>query len=362
MSTTLSTLSTTDYQIGLRKQIAQSGNFVYVGMPTSKGTVRALDESYQWLLIDLNGKPLIKPCTGISRFSEGRAKVLDTFTPYLYFIDELGNKILGSSLRIYRDSFFSEGLATVVESSGEDKGKVGYINKKGKLVIPCSFHYATEFSDSVAWVSFQHPSIGTLFYLINNEGNQKIPYPFQAVNRFVNGVAGVELVGHYFDPRMRPKNLYPSYVVIDKEGNHLSDRFFYIEEFHEDLAVACFDGTTQIFINKRGKQATRKSYETLGDVCDGICWAISEKRFFYMDKEENQISPFCDKATNFSEGLGCVQHKGKYFFIDKCGRQVFSQTFDNAEPFDEGVAEVQKDREVFYIDHTGEPIFKATYY
>ncbi len=363
MSTTLSTLSTTNYQIQIRKDIAKAGNFLYVSIPTNKGTVRVLNESYQWLLINLSGKPLTKACTDITPFSERRAKVREALDPRQYFIDEVGNKILDLPLHIYGDSVFSEGLATVISTIGENRRKVGYVNKKGKLVIPCSFHYATEFSDSVAWVSFQHPSpIGTLFYLINKEGNQKIPYPFQAVNRFVNGVAGVELVGHYFDPKMRPKELTPSYVVIDKEGNHLSDRFFYIEEFSDDLAVASFDGTKQILINNRGKQVTRKSYETLGFVHEGICWVISENKFFYMDKEKNQISPFCDKATNFSESLGCVQHKGKFFFIDKCARQVFSQTFDKAEPFDEGVARVEKDRQVFYIDHAGEPIFKVLNY
>lgn len=353
--------STDKYQTQLRKDIAKSGNFLYVGMPTSKSTMRVLDESHQWLLIDLNGKPIIKPCTSISAFSEGRAKLQETLHPHRYFIDEFGNKILDKSLGIYRDSVFSEGLATVVLTSGEDK-KAGYINKQGKLVIPCSFHYASKFSDSVAWVSFQHPSpIGTLFYAINDEGNQTIPYPFQAINCFVDGVAGVELFEHYFDPKMRPKKVTPSYVLIDKEGNQLSDRFFYIEGFNEALAVACV-GNNQVLINNRGKQVTKKSYKDLGDVYEGICWAILDNKAFYMDIEENQISPFCDQASNFSEGLGCVQHKRQYFFIDKCGRQVFSQTFDDAQPFNEGVAQVQKDGKVFYIDHSGEPIFKATTY
>jgi len=359
-STFTSTFTSTDkYQTQLRKDIAKSGNFLYVGMPTSKSTVRVLDDSHQWLLIDLNGKPLTKPCASISPFSEGRAKIKESIGSYQYFVDELGNKIIRyPSLQVYDDGIFSEGLARVICTSGEDRRKIGYINKRGKLVIPCSFHYASEFSDSVAWVNFRHPSpIGTLFYLIDKEGNQTIPYPFKATNRFVDGVAGVELFEHYFDPKMRPKKLNPNYVLIDKKGNHLSDRFFYIEEFHDDLAVACFDGNTQIFIDKRGKQVTKKSYETLGFIYEGICWAILDNKVFYMDKEENQISPFCDQASNFSEGLGCVQYKGQYFFIDKNGRQVFSQTFDKAEPFNEGVAQVQKDGKFFYIDHSGEPVF-----
>lgn len=357
-----SALTSTDkYETKLRRDIAESGKFLYVGMPTSKATVRVLNKSDEWLLIDLNGKPLTKPCTDITAFSEGRAKLQETLHPRQYFIDEFGNNILDKSLGIYRDSVFSEDFATVFVNSGEDKGKVGYINRQGKLVIPCSFDYSSEFSDSVAWVSLRHPSpMGTLFYLIDKEGNQIVPYPFQAVNNFVDGVAGVELFEHYFNYKMCPKKLNPNYVLIDKKGNHLSDRFFYIEEFHDDLAVACFDGNTQILIDKRGKQVTKKSYETLGFIYEGICWAILDNKTFYMDKEENQISPFCDQASNFSEGLGCVQHKGQYFFIDKNGRQVFSQTFDKAESFDEGVAKVQKDGKVFYIDHSGQPIFNST--
>lgn len=355
--------STDEYQIQLRKEIAKAGDFLYVGIPTNKSTVRVLNESHQWLLIDLNGKPLTKPCTDITSFSEGRAKLQETINPHQYFIDEFGNKIVVSSLNIHRDSIFSEGLATVVRTNGEDRGKVGYINKQGKLVIPCSFHYANEFSDSVAWVSLRHPSpMETVFYLIDKDGNQIIPYLFRAVNQFISGVAGVKLFEHYFDSKMRAKELNANYVLIDKEGNQLSDRLFYIEEFHEDVAVACFDGTTQILINKRGKQITKKSYETLGSLYDGICWAISDNKIFYIDKEENQITPFCDRATNFSEGLGCVQYKGEFFFIDKNGRKVFSQLFDKAEPFNEGVAEVYKDGKFFYIDHTGSPVFKTVSY
>lgn len=364
LTSKLTNTSTDNYHIQMRKDIAKSGNFLYVGMPTGKGTVRVLNESREWLLVDLNGKPLTKPCTNISPFSEGRAKIKENYDRYQYFMDEVGNKIThSSSLQIHNDGVFSEGLATVVCIEGEDRRKVGFINRRGKLVIPCSFHYATEFSDSVAWVNFSYPSpMGTLFYAINYEGNQTIPYPFKAVNHFVGGVAGVEIFEHYFDFKMRPKKRNPNYVLIDKKGNQLSDRFFYIEEFSEDLAVACFDGVNQILIDKRGKQVTKKYYETLGFVHEGICWAISDNKVFYMDIEENQISPFCDKATNFSEGLGCVRYKGQYFFIDKNGRKAFSQTFDNAEPFNEGVAEVQKDGKVFYIDHTGEPIFNTLNY
>ncbi len=104
--------STKNYQIQLRKEIAKAGNFSYVGIPTSKGTVRALNEFGYWLLIDLNGKPITKKVERLTPFSEGRAIIEDGKEYHncdTYFIDEEGNRITNPPFYPY--SPYSESLA-----------------------------------------------------------------------------------------------------------------------------------------------------------------------------------------------------------------------------------------------------------
>ncbi|MFY9221525.1 MAG: WG repeat-containing protein [Blastocatellia bacterium] len=358
-STSTSVTFATSYEIQVRKELAKEHNFRYVGIPTSKNTVRVLDKKGNWKLIDLDGKPLTKNVVYLTAFSEGRAKVQETLDAYhQYFIDETGDRIDSTSLQICRDSYFSEGLA----SARDKTNRKGYINKQGQLAIACLFQQVTEFSDSVAWVRYPLPSpMGNLFYLIDKTGNKVLEQPFLGVNNFVNGVAGVQIPKLNFNGKRSSLETYGCYyVIIDKNGNQLSqNKFPYIEEFVGDVAIAYGQDNRQIFINKYGEQTSKNSYEGLGVISDGICSLplVDQNKAYYIDTKENQISDVYDEVNPFSEGVGCVKNKGQYFFIDRNGKEVFSEYFDKANSFDEGVALVQKGQQVFYIDHTGEKVF-----
>lgn len=361
-SVSTSTRNSNNYEIQLRKELAKEHNFKYVGMPTSKNTVRVLDGQGEWKLVDFNGRPLTKDVVYLAAFSEARANIQETLDVYhQYFIDETGNKINSTSLKVCTDSYFSEGFAPVKDKTN----KIGYINKEGQLAIGCLFQQVTEFSDSVAWVRYPLPSpMGSLFYLIDKTGNKVTNQPFLAVNNFVNGVAGVQTPKLKFNGKRLCLETYDCYYgVIDKKGNQLSEnKFLYIEEFAGDVAIAYGQDNRQIFINKYGEQTSKYSYEELGTISDGICSLslVDQNKAYYIDIKENQISDAYDEVNPFSEGLACVREKGKYFFIDRSGREVFSgcsNYFSKANSFDEGVAQVQKGQEVFYIDHTGEKVF-----
>ena len=346
-------------QIQVRKELAKEHNFRYVGIPTSKNTVRVLNKQGSWKLIDFNGKPLTKDVLHLTSFSEGKARVQETVDAYhQYFIDEKGNRIINESSIVCRDSYFSEGLASVRDK----RHKIGYMDKQGNLAIACLFQQVTEFSDSVAWVRYPLPSpMGDLFYLIDKSGNEVIDEPFLAVNDFVDGVAGVQIPKFKFKGKRFCLEAYDCYyVIIDSNGNQLSEnKFVYVEQFAGNVAIAYRQDNKQIFINKQGEQISKNAYEGLGTISDGICSVplADQSKAYYIDTYENQISKAYDEANPFSEGLGCVREQGKYFFIDCSGKEVFADFFDKAEPFNEGVAQVQKDQEVFYIDHTGEKVF-----
>ncbi|MFY9224631.1 MAG: WG repeat-containing protein [Blastocatellia bacterium] len=358
MSTSTSTFANNS-QIQVRKELAKEHNLRYVGIPTSKNTVRILDRQGSWKLVDFNGKPLTKDVINLTAFCESRARVQETVDAYhQYFIDEMGNRICNEPSIVCRDSYFSEGLASVRDKTH----KIGYIDRQGKLAIACSFQQVTEFADSVAWVRYPLSScMRELFYLIDKAGNKVTDEPFLAVNDFVDGVAGVQIPTFKFKGKRLCLEAYDCYyVIIDSKGNQLSEnKFAYVEQFAGNVAIAYRQDNKQIFINKQGEQISKNAYEGLGTISNGICSLplADQSKAYYIDTYENQISKAYDEANPFSEGLACVREQGKYFFIDCRGEEVFAESFDKAKSFDEGVAQVQKGQEVFYIDHTGEKVF-----
>lgn len=115
-------------------------------MSFSEG-LAAVEKDGKWGFIDKTGKEVIPfQYDKISSFSEGLAAVLVSGKGWV-FIDKTGKEVLSVP---YDDVYsFSEGLAAVKKD-----GKWGYIDRTGKLVIPCRYEgYATPFSGGFAVVA-----------------------------------------------------------------------------------------------------------------------------------------------------------------------------------------------------------------
>ena len=78
-------------------------------------------------------------------FFEGLAAVKDANDKY-GFINKTGKVVIPCKWRWARD--FHEGLAAVVDANG----KYGFINKTGKVVIPCQWRDADDFHEGLASV------------------------------------------------------------------------------------------------------------------------------------------------------------------------------------------------------------------
>ena len=131
--------------------------------------VQQLDSTIGY--INKNGKMVIKLDKGeggTGEFKEGYAIIMDSLGNE-HFIDKKG-AILGK--RNYkRVSQFSDGMARV-----EINNKLGYINTKGKLVIPAIYNYAStyDFNNGIAPVSIDSPEIPDkhITFLIDKKGNR----------------------------------------------------------------------------------------------------------------------------------------------------------------------------------------------
>ena len=79
----------------------------------------------------------------VGGFHEGLAKVQDANGKWGY-IDKTGKVIIPCQWKYALN--FNEGLAKVAD----DNWKYGYIDKTGKVVIPCKWNWAEDFSEGLA--------------------------------------------------------------------------------------------------------------------------------------------------------------------------------------------------------------------
>jgi hypothetical protein len=146
-----------------------------------------------------------------------------------------------------RNSEFSEGLAAVSVDDGK-YGKFGYIDKIGNTVVPPQFLYARPFSEGLAAV--ENGQFG--FGYIDAQGKVIIPLIYQNVfvGNFSEGLARVKSDGEitYVDHQVKPQ-------VTVKPGNPASPYFsmYDVTDFSEGFAAVSQRDGTAGYIDTSGK-------------------------------------------------------------------------------------------------------------
>ena len=200
---------------------------------------------------------------------------------------------------------FTEGLAPVGL-----KGKKGFIDKTGNIVIPFRYKDAGNFHDGLAAVKE-----GRRWGYIDRTGKMIIPLQYEEVFEFGDGLAPVKKNGKW--------------MVIDHTGSvKLETDYNYIFPFHEGVAK----------VEVKDKNKRLESYNLI-DTAGNL---LFKKNYVSMD--------------NFSEGCVFVWDNdiGKGFFLDKYERKVISQNFIEASAFSDGISAVRlKGDKQALIDRSG---------
>jgi WG containing repeat len=214
---------------------------------------------------------------------------------------------------------FTNGLARV-----EIKGKYGFIDKTGKVVIAPQFNYAYSFAEGLAPIT-QNNKWG----FIDKTGKVVIQPQFESAHSFSEGLATIE------------QN--DKWGFIDKTGKIvIQPQFQYASPFHEGLAIINQNDKWG-FIDKTGKIVIQPQFdEVTGNFSEGLLSVRSSNgKWGYVDKTGKFIiQPIFQKALEFSEGLAVVEINDKKRFIDKTGSLALQ--FDKwvyVYPFSEGLAE-----------------------
>ena len=184
-------------------------------------------------IINKEGKEIVSPryaqiAIEDHKFYDGLARIYG-----VGFIDRDGNVVIKDQPDYNIFNFHDE--RAVITKYARDIDKHGYIDLKGKLVIPMEYLVAASFSDGLACVSLDHKKYG----YIDKDGKLVIGFNFDRLNDFSDGLAEFYQNGKY--------------GYIDKKGNVvIKPTFEYAESFSEGLAAVYTNGKWG-YIDKSGK-------------------------------------------------------------------------------------------------------------
>jgi len=293
-------------EFGNRKAV--TNNFVSDGLA-------AVDFAEKCGYIDKAGKKVIDfRYDACFDFSEGLALVSEGNNNQPIYIDKLGTTLIDFKKLGFEsppsESFdpqplnFSEGL-TLFKMKGTE-GKVGFIDKAGKIVVPAQFNSASKFSEGFSLVLFSDRGVG----FIDKTGK----------------------------------------VVIDLRSIDVKGAGY----FSDGLAAVIKNGKWG-YIDTTGKIVIEPQFDAPGGFLDGLAQVRVGKKWGYIGKSGNiVINLIYDGAGIFSEGLAAVKVNDKYGFIDKTGRMVIEPTYQYVRSFHNGLTLVgDKDGASGYIDKFG---------
>jgi hypothetical protein len=286
------------------------------------------------------------------------------------YIDRTGAVVIKP---VYSDAWpFSEGLAEVRTSNGRS----GYINKAGKMIgAPISNSGNNPFSDGLAGVYIGEPSKGHWGF-IDRTGAMVIEPRFEAAGPFSEGLAMVRIGDQY--------------GFIDREGNYaipLQNKYLYGPPFKEGFAPAWNSEGKGDLIDKFGKILFDFRYRGISPFAEGLAVVdvnlegeaptneaidsqklqVGRRAAGYLDTSGHfVIEPKFDFAGPFSEGLAVVGIGSppniKSGYIDKTGAIIIPPSFDLAFEFHSGLALVatgeRSNLAWGYIDKSGRYVWQ----
>ncbi len=230
--------------------------------------------------------------------------------------------------------------------------KWGYINSKGKFILPPIYDHAGDFQENGLAVVRLKGQEG----IINTNGYSIVKPKYETIHPFSEGRAAVIDHGRY--------------KVIDESGKELTTKAYsYIGDFQEGRAQ--FAETDEKgrylygYLNKRGKEVLPAAYESASDFIDG-------KAIVKMDCGPYALINLTGKVLKtyqypfvgyYGGGLLAFQKNsgGKFGYLNEAGSIVIETKFTGVQAFMDSCAIVNVEDEYGLIDRTGKYIFKPAY-
>ena len=260
-----------------------------------------------------------------------------------------------SALNRERNVWGSTPLSKIV------KGKYGFIDKEGNLVIPTQYDTTwSEFENGLLQVT-----IAGKEGFIDKTGKEVIPIKYQGFDpssSLSNGFISAKLNGKYGVIDMNGNEIIPfmysNYVKFDEFGLASVEKngsYGYIDRNNNEVTPFQYDGD---FIRVRNEYVIRK-YGRKYDLINK-----KTREVFPFKKFDKLLTPFVDgKAItrNISKDIA------KYQIVDFKGKTIKVLEYDEVKDimingcYQEGVLLAKKDKKIGLINHLGEVIVPLQY-
>lgn len=240
-------------------------------------------------------------------------------------------------------------------------GKVGYIDKKGEIIIP--IEYYSKYSGSFTEYGVVILSNGSKCGIVNSKNQVVIPFDYDYICDPRWGWEESQAENADYTFLLQKNSLWG---LADKFGNIVAyPQYDRIELFSENGLAAVRQGDYEGYINTDGDEVIPLIYEVARDFSEGLALVryprefdkyndpplfIGEKTYYgYINSRGDEVIPFqFDSATNFSEGLACVEVEGEWGIIDKRGRYIMRPwvVCDDVMEFQYGIAITERNTNV----------------
>lgn len=216
----------------------------------------------------------------------------------------------------------------------DERGKYGFIDAGGRVVIRPQFDGALPFTEGLAAVS-----IGKRWGFIDSSGRVVVPLSYYGVSPFSDGVAAVTVADG--EARRCGYIDHAGQFVIKPQNKFTCKDFnegFALVGVYDERAGEHFDG----YIDKKGELAIGGQYVRADPFSEGLAMVVSWSNSVFINKQSETVINLKGYVDNdapgdeyvptgaFSEGLAMVGIKSptqygyyRYGFVDKKGRVVF---------------------------------------
>lgn len=241
------------------------------------------------------------------------------------------------------------------------KGLYGFIDTKGKIVIPTIYGQADAFSEGLAR-TYKDGKWG----YIDPQGNIRIPFMYKEATSFINGTATVAL------EKTIGGVIRTNYFIINKKGEKISEDFDYIawRSSKSEMLMVAKRGNKWGFVNGFGKIKVPFIYDgCLGEnpnsvsSADHIIPILKDGKWGFIDTGYSEgkviVRPQYEKAGTFRFGMAWVHDGTGVSFINKTGKVICGKYF-TCSPFNpSGLAMVQykPGNEACLINKRGEIVY-----
>lgn len=281
----------------------------------------------------------------------------------------------------------------------EIKGKFGYIDQAGELVIPAIYDLAMPFSNGHAVVALN------LMPCLINEQNQRVIDTglYRQIGTYSDGLCMVENYKYekfYINTNNEVVITLPKWVyearpfssgiaVVSKEMLHQENKFG-----REISTVQYRFG----YMNKKGEMLSELIYDDCSDFADGYSRAILKGKFGLLDQDLKTIIPFkytqisapseqkvvvndngkfgvympadgnwlvkCSYRLilDYNDGMAAfIDSKNKYGFLNAEGKVAIKPQYINVKPFSEGKAGVLIEGKWGFISKQNELVIRPLF-